>query len=157
METVLIIGASLLMLTGIIGSVAPILPGPPLSYIGLLMLQLLASPPFTTRFLVVMGIITAVVTALDYLIPIYGAKRFGGSGYGVWGSAIGLIIGLIFPPFGLIIGPFAGAVAGELAAGKEFQPALKAGLGSFIGFLAGSLMKLLLCLFMAYFFVTALL
>ena len=131
------------MLTGIIGSVAPILPGPPLSYIGLLMLQLLASPPFTTRFLVVMGIITAVV--------------FGGSSYGVWGSAIGLIVGLIFPPFGLIIGPFAGAVAGELVAGKEFQPALKAGLGSFIGFLAGSLMKLLLCLFMAYFFVTALL
>lgn len=144
MDYVLIALGALLIIGGILGSVLPVLPGPPLSYLGLLLLHITEKYQFSTRFLIIWLIVTFIITAIDYLIPVWGTKRFGGSKQGIWGSIIGLVIGLFFfPPFGIIIGPFIGAVVGELTAGKDSGAALKSGFGSFIGFLLGTLAKLI--------------
>ncbi|MFW5759722.1 MAG: DUF456 domain-containing protein [Cyclobacteriaceae bacterium] len=156
-ETLIIIGGAILMLLGILGSFLPILPGPPLSYLGLLALQLLPQPPFSTRFLLIYLGLTVLVTVIDYLVPIYGSKRLGASKYGIWGSTIGLVAGLIFfPPLGIILGPFLGAVAGELIHGKSSNEALRSGLGAFLGFVGGTLLKLGFCLWLTYQFIRVL-
>ena len=152
----IIIGA-IFIFVGILGCFIPILPGPPLAYVGLLMLQLLDPPAFTTRFLFIWAGITAIVTFLDYVIPVYGTKKFGGSKRGVWGSVIGLIIGIFFfPPFGIIIGPLLGALIGELSAGKTSSTAIRSAFGSFVGFLAGTSIKLIATGWMGYHFVKSL-
>lgn len=155
MDYVLITFGVLFIISGILGCVLPIIPGPPLSYVGLLLLHFTERFQFSSKFLIVWAVVTAVVYALDFLIPVWGTKKFGGSKRGVWGSIIGLIIGLFFAPFGLIsiiIGPFIGAVIGELTAGKESGVALKSGFGSFIGFLCGTLLKLIASGIMTYYF-----
>lgn len=153
MDYVLIILGILLMLGGILGSVLPMLPGPPLSFIGLLLLHFTSKYQFSTKFLVIWAIVTALIILADYLIPIWGTKKFGGSKRGVWGSIFGLLAGLFFfPPFGIIIGPFIGAVAGELTAGKDTGTALKSGFGSFIGFVISTLLKLTASGLMAWYF-----
>jgi hypothetical protein len=152
MDWIFITAGIILILAGILGAVIPGLPGPPLSFLALVMLQFTQKPPFTENFLIIMGLIMAAVTLLDYYIPIYGTKKFGGSKQGIRGSTIGLIIGvfilpllgIVIGPFGLlgiILGPFAGAYVGELMAGKNPETALRSAVGSFIGFLAGTLMK----------------
>lgn len=153
MDYVLIVLGALFIIGGILGGVLPVLPGPPLSYIGLLFLHFTEKYQFSTRFLIIWAIITAVVYLLDYAIPAWGTKRLGGSNRGIWGSIIGLVLGLFFfPPFGIIIGPFVGAVVGELTAGKDSGAALKSGFGSFIGFLVGTLLKLIASGLMAWHF-----
>lgn len=143
----------LFLLLGLIGGVLPVLPGPPLSYVGLILLHLTDQYDFSGKFLLIWGLITAAVFILDYLIPVWGTKKFGGSKRGVWGSMIGLIVGLfLLPPIGIIVGPFAGAVIGELTAGKDQSAALRAGLGSFIGFLLGTLLKLIVSGMMIWYF-----
>ncbi|WP_340112744.1 DUF456 domain-containing protein [Maribellus mangrovi] len=144
MDYVLIGLGVIFIISGILGCVLPVIPGPPLSYIGLLLLHFTERYQFSSRFLILWAIATVVVYALDYIIPAWGTKRFGGSKRGVWGSVIGLVIGLFFfPPFGIIIGPFLGAVIGELTSGKDHGVAIKSGFGSFIGFLLGTLLKLI--------------
>ena len=86
-----------------------------------------------------------VVSIFDYLSGVWGAKRFGGSKLGVRFSLAGMLIGLLFPPFGLIIGPILGALLGEMINQDNFNKALKAALGSFIGFLMGTFVKLIFC------------
>ncbi|WP_346858347.1 DUF456 domain-containing protein [uncultured Draconibacterium sp.] len=153
MDIVLISFGVLFIITGILGCVLPVIPGPPLSYIGLLLLHFTKGYQFSSKFLIVWAVITVIVYALDYIIPVWGTKKFGGSKRGVWGSIIGLVFGLfLFPPFGIIIGPFAGAVIGELTAGKDHSAALKSGFGSFIGFLAGTLLKLITSGMMTWYF-----
>jgi hypothetical protein len=153
MDTFLIVSGIILLIVGLAGCILPALPGPPLSYIALLLLHLTGSHQFSTKFLVVWLVITAIVVVLDYLVPVWGAKKFGAGKRGVWGSVIGLILGLfIFPPFGIIIGPFLGAVIGEMTAGKDKGPALKAGFGSFMGFMAGMLLKMVASGMMTWFF-----
>lgn len=151
----LLIGFGILfMISGILGCVLPIIPGPPLSYVGLLLLHLTTRFHFSSKFLITWAIITAVVYALDFLIPAWGTKKFGGSKRGVWGSIIGLLIGMfLFPPIGIIVGPFLGAVIGELSNGQNSDTALKSGFGSFIGFLAGTLLKLIASGMMTWYFV----
>jgi hypothetical protein len=153
MDYILITLGIILMISGIMGCVLPVLPGPPLSYVGLLLLHFTSSHRFSTRFLIIWAAVTVVVYALDYIIPAMGTKKFGGSKWGVWGSMIGLIVGLFFfPPFGIIAGPFAGAVIGELSSGKDSAAALKSGFGSFAGFMAGTLLKLITSGLMAWHF-----
>lgn len=156
-DTVLIILGGICMVIGIIGCLIPVLPGPPISYAGLLLLQLTSKHPFSTRFLIIYGILTVFVFVVDYVIPVYGTKKLQGSKYGIWGSAIGLIIGILFfLPFGIIVGPLLGAFLGELVTGKDIARALKSAMGSFVGFLVGTAMKLVLSITMAYYFVISL-
>lgn len=155
MDYVWIVSGGVLLLAGIVGCFLPVLPGPPLAYLGLLIQQLKSSSPFSTRFLIVFLLITVVITLLDYIIPVYGTKKFGGSQYGVWGSTLGLLIGLFLGPIGIIAGPFIGALIGELIAATDPAQALKAATGSFIGFLAGTFLKLAVCFVMIWFWITS--
>jgi len=144
----------LLSIVGILGCVLPLLPGPPMNYIALLLLHFTAKFQFNTKFLVIWAVISSLVVLADYFIPVWGTKKFGGSKQGIWGSVIGLVIGLFFfPPFGIIIGPFVGAVVGELVGGKDSGAALKSGVGSFVGFMAGTLLKLIASGIMTWYFV----
>lgn len=141
------------ILAGIAGCILPVIPGPPLSWAGLLLLHWTRFAQFSATFLLVMACLAIAVTVLDYIIPVWGTKKFGGSKAGMWGATIGIFAGIFFfPPVGIIVGPFIGAVLGEIIAGKESGPALKAGLGSFIGFLLSTGMKLGVSLTMAYYF-----
>ncbi len=153
MDILFIVVGSILIVGGIIGSVLPFLPGPPLSYAGLLLLHFTERYHFSSRFMIIWAVITAVTYLIDYVIPIWGTRRFGGSKQGILGSIIGLVAGIFFfPPFGIIIGPFAGAVIGELIAGKNSSDAFRAGLGSFIGFLIGTFIQLVAAGLMAWHF-----
>jgi uncharacterized protein YqgC (DUF456 family) len=153
MDTFLIITGILLLVAGLAGCVVPALPGPPLSYFALLLLHFTGKYQFSSKFLIIWLIITTVVVILDYLVPVWGAKKFGASKRGVWGSIIGLLLGLfIFPPFGIIVGPFLGAVIGEMSSGKETGKAMKAGFGSFAGLMAGMLLKLIASGMMTWYF-----
>ena len=154
--TIIIIGA-ILLLVGLIGCFVPVLPGPVFGYLALVLLYFLPQAAITPGFLITWGIITLIITLLDYLIPAWGTKKFGGSKSGINGSIAGAILGfLFFPPLGLIIGPFVGAYLGELIAGKQSRLALRSAFGSFLGFLAGTFIKLIAVLIMTYHFVSAL-
>ena len=144
----------ILTITGILGCVLPFMPGPPLNYAAILLLHFTSGFQFSNRFLIVWAIVTVAVVVLDYIIPVWGTKKFGGSKQGVWGSVIGLIAGMFFfPPLGIIIGPFIGAFAGELIAGKNSKDALKSGFGSFVGFITGTVLKLIVSGMMTWYFV----
>lgn len=149
MDVVLLIVACLCILTGIIGCIVPGLPGTPIAYAGLWIAQATEKVDFTWQTLLLWGIVTIVVSVLDYVVPAWGTKQFGGTKWGVWGSTIGVFVGLFFGAVGVIIGPLAGAVIGELIGGKEMTQALKAGWGSFIGLLFGTIIKLICCGLMA--------
>ncbi len=154
MELFLIIIGFILIIVGLAGCIIPGLPGPPLSYLAVILQQLRPGEnPFTTRFLIIWGLVTLSVSLLDYLLPIMGTKKFGGSRQGVYGSVAGLLIGLFFfPPLGIIIGPFLGAFLGEMVSGKQARDALRAGFGSFIGFLTGTAAKLVVSGILTYHF-----
>ncbi len=154
MDMVWFILGIVFMLVGIAGCILPLLPGPPLCFIGLWMQQLRTDVPYSVNFLVIWAGITIAVTLLDYIIPVYGTRKFGGSKYGIWGCTLGLIFGLFIPPWGIILGPFLGAFAGEFLANTNSSQAFKAAFGSFLGFLFGTLLKLVTCLVMGYYFVT---
>ena len=150
METILIILAFACIIVGIIGSVLPVLPGVPLSYAGILLLHFTDKIQFSTPFLIFWAVLVILVQLLDYYVPIWGTKKFGGSKRGIWGCAIGMVVGLFFGPWGIVLGPFAGAIVGELTGGKQTQAAVKAGFGSFLGFLAGIVSKLIVGGFLLY-------
>lgn len=139
----------ILMLVGIIGSFLPILPGPPISWVGLLLLHSTSVIDMTWTFLGITLAIALLVFALDYIIPAIGTKKFGGTKAGVIGTTIGLIVALFFPilgPFGIIIWPFIGALVGELLNKADKKTATKAAFGSFLGFLTGTFMKFLVAI-----------
>lgn len=156
MEWLWIILGILLILTGIAGSLLPLLPGPPIAFAGLLVQQFRDPAPFSTRFLVIWAVVVVVTLVLDYLIPIWGTKKFGGSSYGVWGCTLGFLAAFWIGPWGVIIGPFAGAFIGEMIAKNDSKHALRAAWGSFVGFLFGSLLKLVACFVMLYYLVVSL-
>lgn len=152
METLLIILGALCILAGFIGSLLPVVPGLPFSYVGLLLLQFTSAAPFTWKFFAVWALIVVVIMVLDNIIPVYGAKKYGGSPFGVWGSILGLVIGFFFPPIGLIVGPIAGAFLGEMIGGKTSDQAFRAAWGSFMGFMASTLLKVIASVMMGYYF-----
>ncbi len=141
------------MIVGVMGCILPLLPGPPLCYVALLLQQLRSDPPFTAKFLWIWAGITVAVTVLDYVIPLYGTRRYGGSKYGIWGCTLGLIAGFWLGPLGIIIGPFVGAFIGEMLANNNSERALKAAWGSFVGFLFGTLLKLIACVVMVWYLI----
>ncbi len=156
MEVLLIVVGLALVVIGFFGSALPVLPGPPLSWAGLLMLRWtdrIADNPNYDNSLWIMLFIVLLVTILDYAVPVWGTKKWGGSKAGMWGATIGLIIGLFLGPVGIIVGPFVGAFIGELISGKREQEALRAGWGSFLGFLLGVGMKLMVCATILFLFI----
>ena len=152
-DILLVILGICFLVGGLAGCILPVMPGPPLSYVALLLLQATGFAGFTVKFLLVTAAVTIVVTVVDYILPAWGTGKWGGSRAGVIGSVIGLLIGLFFVPLGIIVGPFAGAVVGELIAGRDRDAALRAGFGSFVGFILGSVMKLTVCLIFTYYFI----
>lgn len=166
MDILLIVLGAICLLLGLIGCVAPVLPGVPLSYLGLLLLHFTDRVQFSWQFLVVWGVVVVLIQILDYFIPAWGTKKFGGTKYGVWGSTIGLFVGLFMGPLGIVVGPFIGAVLGELIyfnrhpqdtatqpQNTNFNRAICAGFGSFIGLLTGTLIKVICCCVMIFYFI----
>ncbi len=159
MNLFLIILAALFVIVGILGSVLPALPGPPLSWLGLLLLHFSTAADYSTTFLIITALIAALITVLDYVLPSLSTKKHGGSKAGVWGCNIGLIISIIGLPFGpqgllgVIFWPFVGALLGEIFGGKKDKEALRAAWGAFLGFLSGTGLKLVYCLVIAFFVV----
>ena len=145
MNIALLILAFLFLLIGIIGCIVPGLPGTPIAYAGLWIAQATDQVDFSWQFLLIWGIVVIIISVLDYVVPAWGTKHYGGTKWGVWGSTIGVFIGLFFGAAGVILGPLIGAVIGELISGKELAAALKAGWGSFIGILFGTILKLIAC------------
>lgn len=142
------------LLVGWVGCILPVLPGPPLAYVALLLLQGSRWGSFGTDFLIGAAVAAAVVTLLDYVVPIWGTKRFGGSKAGVWGATLGLLVGLFFGLPGIVLGPFLGAYLGEVLNNSDSNQAFKAAFGSFVGLLTGVLLKLVVTgVFTWYFFV----
>ena len=197
MDIVLIVLGTICLLIGLLGSVLPVLPGVPLSYLGLWLLHWTDRASFSWQFLTVWAVVVVVIQVLDYFIPAWGTKKFGGTKWGVLGSTIGLLLGFLMGPLGIVLGPFVGAVVGELlyfnqhpetlvpptptiimpqeedtqsegdnnASPRPVKPvikpkpqtpfnrALRAGFGSFIGLLAGTIVKIVCCGMMIYYFV----
>lgn len=150
MDILLIILGVLCLLTGFLGCIIPALPGPPISYVGMLLLHFTNRIQFlTVQLLVWLGLVVLTLI-LDYVIPMWGSRYSGGTKWGSWGAFIGSIIGLFFLPYGLLLGPFLGAMLGELLGDRDLSVALKSGLGSLLGFLFGTILKVVLC---AYFII----
>lgn len=133
-------------IVGLIGAVAPALPGPPLSFVGVLLLYMCSSE-ISTFALVMAGVVAAAITLLDYVAPIWLTKKVGGSKYSMWGAGIGMLVGLFFSLPGIILGPFIGALIGEFVAGTPKERALKVAFMSFVSFMLTTGIKFVYCLF----------
>ncbi len=155
MEYVILTIGIILSIAGIVGCFVPAIPGPPLNYIALTILKLYDGASFSVTFLVIAALVTIAATALDYFLPIWGGKVYGVSKYGIWGSVIGMVIGFFFfPPFGMIVGLFLGAVFGEAVFGKEISEAVKSGWATFLFSLLAILIKLSVSVVFTFYFVS---
>ena len=153
MDLLLLIVSLLLCLIGIVGSFLPIIPGPVTSWLGILLLNLTSAVEFNLNFVLITFTVAVSVGILDYIIPILGVKKLGGSRSGQIGTTVGLIVALIIlGPIGIIIGPFIGALLGEMSTNKSIQDSLKPAFGSFIGVIAGSVIKFLISLSFLFFY-----
>jgi uncharacterized protein len=157
MNTALVILAVIAGVIGIIGSIVPALPGPPISWLGILLMYFWGGTNSDgqtmslTILLVLLGV-TIAVTIIDYVVPIYFTRLTGGSKYAGWGATIGLLVGMFIPPIGIIIGTLLGAFIAELIfAEKSIGGSIKAAFGSFLGFLLGTGIKLIASCVMFYY------
>ena len=147
MDILVIVLAIILMVGGIVGCALPVLPGAPLAYAGLLLLHFTGLAHFSTTQLIVWLIVVVVLQVIDYITPLLGSKYSGGTSFGNRGCVAGTLLGLFFMPWGIILGPFLGAVAGEMMGGGDFPHAVRAGIGTLIGFLLGTLLKVIVCFY----------
>ena len=145
MDIFLIILAGIFIVISIIGSIVPGLPGPPIGMIGVILLHITDKVDISLTTLIVCAVLTILVSILDYYLPIYSTKKFGGSKYAVRGSIIGMVVGFLFTPIGVILGTFLGAVIGELLNGSDMVNSLKIGSLTFLGTILGLGIKLMLC------------
>jgi uncharacterized protein YqgC (DUF456 family) len=148
MDLIVSILAIVAGIVGIAGSILPGLPGTPVSWVGMLMLYIwgtgtnAAGDEMSLRTLLVWGVAVAIVSVIDYIVPMYFTKMTGGSKYAERGALVGLIAGIIFTPIGMILGSFLGAFLFELYYTRQGAPqALKAAIGSFLGFITGTGLK----------------
>lgn len=154
MDILITICAILCGIIGVLGAVLPVLPGPALSFVGMVLAHFNGGDTITERMLWIWGIITIVVSILDYILPGYFSKIFGGTKAGITGATIGVFVGVFMGPLGIILGPFVGAVIGELLHEKKnLDKAITVGFGSLLSFLVGSGVKLILAGFMLYYIV----
>jgi len=153
-EIIIILIGAILSIAGLMGCIFPTLPGPPLNYIAILLVHFTGLAEYSNHFLITYFLLNIAVIVFDYALPVYGAKFYGASKKGIWGSILGLIIGTIFfPPFGMILGVLVGAIIGELIAGKNESEALKAGFATFIASIIMIITKLVLSGLMTFYFV----
>ena len=150
----MIIIGFILNIVGIIGVLLPALPGVVLNYLALILLYVSkGQAAISIDALIVFGLLAISVSLLDYVLPLWGAKRFGASRMGIWGAGLGMIIGIFFfPPFGIIFGLLVGSFAGELIAGKKQSQAFRAGFATFLGSLTSIVVKLILAIVMTVYF-----
>lgn len=135
-DSILNLISGILLVVGLVGTVLPVLPGAPLALVGLLVFKFSGDCSFGWGTIIIAGSFVLIGAVLDYLLPIYMTKKLGGTKYGIWGSVVGLIVGLFFPPVGFIIGPFLGALLAELIlSASNPKAALKSAFGSFTGFI----------------------
>lgn len=152
---ILILAAIVLALAGIVGAIVPAIPGPPLSFLSLLAAHFAFPEQVSWTILGIMLLATLIVTVLDYVAPIWLTKVGGGSKKAMWGSTIGVIVGLFFMPLGLIIGPILGAFIGEMMHQERVDQAIKVAAMSFIAFLLTTGLKLVVSLLMSYYVLAA--
>ena len=142
METLIVILAVLAGVIGIAGSILPALPGTSFSWIGLFLLYMWGPETVPVKVLIIWGLVVIAVSVVDYIVPMFFTKATGGSKYAERGAMIGLVAGIVLTPVGMILGSFLGAFFAELYwGGKDRRAALKAALGSFAGFIAGTGIK----------------
>ena len=152
----LIVLAAILFALAFIGCVVPVIPGPALAFAGLLCARGITPHDRPSMFTLAVALaFVVVVTVLDYVVPAMGARKFNCGKLGVFGCVVGTIVGLFFMPIGLLVGPFLGAMIGELIAGKEVRQSLKGAFGAFLGYAAGILLKLICCGSLAAMFMQA--
>ena len=142
MEYLFIFLAVIFAVTGLLGAVLPVLPGPPIAFLALLMLLLCDGNDISTTALVVTGVLALVITIVDYIAPVWFAKKIGGSKYGTWGATIGLVAGLFLGPLGVIVGPFIGAFIGERIADTPPEKAFGVAFMTFAAFMLTTGIKL---------------
>ena len=148
MDAIVSILAILAGVIGIAGSILPGLPGTPVSWVGLLILYIwgngtnASGEEISMRTLIIWGIVVAVVSVIDYVVPMWFTKVTGGSKYAERGAMVGLIVGIFLTPVGMILGSFLGAFLFELYYSRQgAMQALKAAIGSFLGFITGTGLK----------------
>ena len=145
--------ALLAALVWIIWAILPALPGPAIGFVGMIVLHFTSYQAFSVGTLVTWWVIIAIISVLDYIIPVLGVKKYGGTNRGNIGSMVGLVVavvilpifGIVLGPFGLIwliAGPFLGAYIWESMGGRDHEKALRAAIWSFMGFLAGTILKI---------------
>ena len=150
MEILILITVAILLIVGVIGSVFPVLPGPPISYSAILLLHFFTPYQFDTGLLITLSIFVVVITFLDYWFQFYGVKKNGGGQKATNGTLIGLLVGIFFfPPIGILLGPFTGAYVGAKMEGND-ENAIRIAFGSILGFLGGTVLKLLVSGFIFY-------
>ena len=164
MDYLLMISAIVVIIIGFIGDIIPGIPGTPVRYLALLLLHWTDRSSYSSQFLLMTGLICVVITVLDYIVPVWGTKKFGGTKVGTRGSTIGLVVGiLVLPALGIVLGPFGllgilggpfvGAYIGEKMGGTPDNLAWRSAFGSFIGFLAGTFMKIAYTLVIGFYVV----
>ncbi len=153
MEIFIIVIGTLFIILGIAGCVLPVLPGPHLAWLALVLLQFSGIIPHDWDMVIATFVVATIVQILDYIVPALGTKKFGGTKYGMLGAMLGLVVGLITPiPFGVILGPFLGALIGEMIHQNQSDKALKAAMGSLIGFVFSVGLKLAVTIYFGYLF-----
>ena len=156
-EIVYFIIALLVMLVGLAGVILPVLPGAPFIFGAAFLYAVLTGfAAIGAKTLIILGILTAISLLLDWLSSTYGVKKSGGSTLGMLGSMVGMVVGLVIPGVGLvgfIVGAFIGAFLGEILAGKKYQQAARAGLGSLLGLILGGVVKFALAAVMIGIFI----
>lgn len=153
MDTLLAICALVCGIVGLLGAIIPILPGTILSYVGLICAYFTSTSTLSQGQLWLWGAISAIAILLDYILPGYFSKMFGGSRAGVVGATVGVIAGMfLLGPLGIILGPFAGAVIGEmLNQNQPIEKAIVVGAGSLLSFFVGTGLKLIVGGFLMYY------
>jgi len=153
MDFLLILLGIILIVSGVVGCFVPGLPGPPLSFGGLICLGIVIGS-YTWEFYLLWGSVSIIVLVLDYFIPVWFAKKFGATRTGIFGGILGMLVGLFFTPIGMILGLILGSILGDMIAGKDFDKAIKSGLGGAIGTLMTVGVKLIASGWMFWIFVT---
>lgn len=148
--------AAVVIVIGLVGTILPVLPGVPIVFGGMLLAAWADHFAHVGTFtLIVLGVLTLIAVAIDFIASMLGAKRVGASRYAVIGAMLGTVVGIFFSLPGLLLGPFVGALLGELAAGGTVRKATDVGIGAWLGFVVGAVAKLGLCFAMLGIFAAA--